>query len=906
MPMKKIYLLFLFVSTHFLFSQNGEMRNNATESGNYFIKNEGQIADQNGKPNTAVRYLLNTPGLNVQLRATGFSYDFYEFENRERLKEHMSMDPSAGFSLLQDTTSIKKNFHRIDFDFLNANEAVIMKEYEASASYTNYFNLPFTKDGVKNVHSYRKIVYENLYPNINLEFYVPEDKSKPVEYNFIVLPGGSLQDIQMKISGADVQVEKDKIRMQLAFGEMNETIPGSWLQSSKGKEEIAIHYSLIGHNTIGFTTNQKTTPSTTLTIDPVPVRLWGSYFGGEGGEYSWVNRIVLDNDGYIYGVSNTTSTTNIATTGAYQTTFPDSPIAFVAGFFYKMTPDGQLLWSTYCFNVVFMGDAVDNNQDVIVTGFTSGADPIITPGVYQADFNDAFDGLVVKFNPSGFPIWGTYYGGENSDICHRVAIDSNNNICIVGMTGSLTGIASPGAYQEHGTFSEAWFQEAYPNGNNYSQSFILKLNTNGNRLWSTYYGGYNTSDVAVDSNNNIYLLGRSMFFLEDLSTEGAFLDLDDASSDPVADVVYNGFLAKFSASGQRLWGTYFGGTETEFNNYAFGVAVDHNDNVIVCGSTTNPNLATTDAYQPEILGYKDGYLAKFEPDGTLLFCTYYGGESYETLNGVTIDEYNNMYVCGGTSSNTSIASTNAFQPAKANLDDAMLVKFNNCGERIWGTYYGGNNGEIAESVAYNNGHLCMVGHTLGSTNLGTPGVHQENFYGGDSDLFLVKFSENEQLPDGSLELTPEEVTVCEGNTLTLNVAHGDIFSWSGPNGFTSNQQTIHIPDAEGSDAGTYTVIVQEEGNCNTVRKFEVGVMNGVQDISTIRNLYACEDTDNPGYSVFDTSGIQDQLLNGQTDVAVTYFDEAGNPLPSPLPNPMENYSSLYTNHYCQSSLYGFS
>ncbi len=33
-----------------------------------FIENKGQIIDQNNKPNPYVLYLLNTPGMNVQLR----------------------------------------------------------------------------------------------------------------------------------------------------------------------------------------------------------------------------------------------------------------------------------------------------------------------------------------------------------------------------------------------------------------------------------------------------------------------------------------------------------------------------------------------------------------------------------------------------------------------------------------------------------------------------------------------------------------------------------------------------------------------------------------------------------------------------------------------------------------------
>jgi hypothetical protein len=42
-----------------------------------FKENKGQIIDQNGKPNDAVKYLLNSAGLNVQLKRMDF-HDVYE------------------------------------------------------------------------------------------------------------------------------------------------------------------------------------------------------------------------------------------------------------------------------------------------------------------------------------------------------------------------------------------------------------------------------------------------------------------------------------------------------------------------------------------------------------------------------------------------------------------------------------------------------------------------------------------------------------------------------------------------------------------------------------------------------------------------------------------------------------
>ncbi|MCU0319156.1 MAG: hypothetical protein MUE88_03660, partial [Flavobacteriales bacterium] len=42
-----------------------------------FTANKGQVHDQFGRPNQAVLYLSTGPGMNVQLRKNGFSYDTY-------------------------------------------------------------------------------------------------------------------------------------------------------------------------------------------------------------------------------------------------------------------------------------------------------------------------------------------------------------------------------------------------------------------------------------------------------------------------------------------------------------------------------------------------------------------------------------------------------------------------------------------------------------------------------------------------------------------------------------------------------------------------------------------------------------------------------------------------------------
>ncbi len=85
-----ILLFFLCITIYQLFAENNTSFKIA--SNRDFIENKGQIIDQNNKPNPGVLYLLNTPGMNVQLRKGGFSYDLYRISNidQRNLKSEFS------------------------------------------------------------------------------------------------------------------------------------------------------------------------------------------------------------------------------------------------------------------------------------------------------------------------------------------------------------------------------------------------------------------------------------------------------------------------------------------------------------------------------------------------------------------------------------------------------------------------------------------------------------------------------------------------------------------------------------------------------------------------------------------------------------------------------------------------
>jgi hypothetical protein len=61
-----------------------------------------------------------------------------------------------------------------------------------------------------------------------------------VEYNFVVHPKGKISDIQLKFSGAKTELIDNKIRIQVRFGAMEETLPSSWTEDGMSKRRLVL------------------------------------------------------------------------------------------------------------------------------------------------------------------------------------------------------------------------------------------------------------------------------------------------------------------------------------------------------------------------------------------------------------------------------------------------------------------------------------------------------------------------------------------------------------------------------------------------------------------------------------------------------------------------------------------
>ncbi len=836
-----------------------------------FIENNGQILDQDGVANNKVKYLLNTPGLNVQLRNFGFSYDVY---TKDKAKSNHSLNGRQFYSDTTFFTESNYKFHRVDIDFLNVNPFVTILAKDEDSNKYNYFN-EADNEGIIGVQGYKRIIYENLYKNIDLEFFIPVNQNKPVEYNFVIHPNADLSDIKMKVSGANVINRQTYLELDMSLGIMMETIPSSWIENNQSKREVIIEYSSLGDKTFGFKSSDTGISSKSkLTIDPTPVRLWATYFGGEDDDTQYDADVETDSNGNVFTSGYTRSATNIATAGSFQTVYGSS----WNGYLTKFNSDGVLLWATYygSYRTSFRSISIDENDNIIGVGDTYSTNNMSTTGSHQPALYDNgtenyFDGFIVKFDTNGNRLWGTYYGGESFDYCTSVSTDSNNNILVGGHTASNENIASSGAFLENVNL------DVHSNWG----TFLVKLNENGQRQWATYYGGQYSTGVDVDSNGSAFLLGIALNRDEDISTPGAY---QEEYSDEAEFSWSDSFLVKFDMNGNREWGTYYGGDSYDDS---YGVVVDYLDNVIICGATRSNIFPTTPgAHQPTKGGAYydyDAFLAKFSSNGDIVWNTLYGGQEIDEGYNVDVDSNNNVFLVGYSWSQNAIATPDTFQESSDGSPDAFLAKFNPLGTRLWGTYYGGSSSDGGLDIEIDAlGDLYLLGYTFGSTNLATPGSHQEN-YNAEIDNFLVKFKDCL-----SSIITDATTNLCEGESIELNASGGISYLWTGPNGFTSTDPNIIITNATSGLSGQYSVEVVSGSGCDDTRTFDI-LVSTTPSILPLPNINACANIGNEGYSSsFDTSGLQDTVIDGQTGVIVTYFDENGNELTSPLPNPMSN------------------
>jgi hypothetical protein len=232
------------------------------------------------------------------------------------------------------------------------------------------------------------------------------------------------------------------------------------------------------------------------------------------------NGIAADASGnaYVTGVAGA----NFPTKNAFQATFGGVTDAFVT----KINPDGSdLVYSSYLGGSQADSGksiAVDGLGNAYVTGTTSSSNLPTTPGALETTATSANVGFVSKVAADGSAlVYSTYLGGTSQTDGNAVAVDSDGNAYVAGVTGAfLTPTPFPSVLVHN--------------------AFVAKLNGAGSALGYVAYldpastlvvlgNGTVAYAIAVDGNRNAYVTGNTS--ASDFPTLNAFQPTLKGTSD---------------------------------------------------------------------------------------------------------------------------------------------------------------------------------------------------------------------------------------------------------------------------------------------------------------------------------------------------------------------------------------
>jgi hypothetical protein len=662
-----------------------------------FIENKGQINNQYHQIREDIDFkIASAKGLSVFIGSNKIIYQFSKVNTSNQAS-----------TILAD---IGVDWSRMEVTLEGANPNVTPIK-EVSSPYYEYYHL----QGFNNIKasSYSRIRYKNIYPHIDWVLFV---EGQQLKHEFHLSPGAKVSDIKLNYTGADTLFidQRGNLIARCSLGEIKESAPVSFQKKGKHiSSKFVLNQQQLSYQMAAFQGE--------LIIDPSLV--WATYYGGTGSDN--IN-MIKTNGNAIYAAGTTMSTSNIATVGSYKAT---NPSASQDAFIFRMTQDGLREWATYYGG--FSGDIgaalALGKSALFLSGSTTSASGIATTGSHQAVFSHVGfgqDAFLAKFTLEGALEWGTYYGGENQEADAYVATDDMGNVYLGGHTNSISGIATLGSHQP--TIASTDWNDAY----------LAKFNSSGVRQWATYYGGVLAERIyklSTDRLGNVYISGQTPS-PAGIATSGTH---QPAYSGSVGSTSTDGFVAKFNSNGIRQWATYYGGSASDI---CYATAVDDSLNVYLAGATfSTDKIASPGAYQSAWAGGPyDIFLAKLNKNGIRQWGTYYGFLGEEVAYDVQIRGMKDVFVAGMSNSIFNIASDSAYQKTLGGEYDAILLHFNDSGQRQWASYYGGLLSDYGSHISISGEQLFLCGLTKSTSGIATASSHQ-NTHAGLDDGFLAKF-----------------------------------------------------------------------------------------------------------------------------------------------------------------------
>ena len=629
--------------------------------------------------------------------------------------------------------------------FLAGNADVRLHGQDRLPGIVNYFLGNEPAAWQTNVPTYGSLVYEQLYPGIDLVY---DGSEGALKGTYLVAAGADPADIAWRYEGASDVALKDG-ELYISAGEKDRAVtlverkPVAWQMVAGQKERVSARYALSKDGTIGFRLGRYDT-ALPLIIDPTLD--YYTYFGAADAEGAY--DLALDGDNNVYITGRTNSPNLPPTDSATQAT--DFNI-FVTKLDLTQTGASQLVYTSYVGGTDFdiahamVADAAGNTY---LVGYSESDDFPATPATaYQATRKGRMDAVLVHLDTAGSIHHATYLGGIENDQFLGVTLGDDGLVYAVGTSDSSVLPPTLHAGDDFPTTADA-FQavnkggtDEYQNGDAVVSVVDTSKSGADSLVYSTFYGGTaHEKGYSIDEVNGIiYFAGI---------TQSSDLILKNPIQEENKGGAYfmELFLAKLDRSqsglAQLLFGTYLGGStnpETEWVEEVSGDLLAQPSGIVywagVTGSADFPVTANSPAYGG---GEADAFLAKVDTaNSQLVWNHFFGGTGSEGFRSLAMDGQGNLFVSGGAGSSdmpTKEPLQASFKGGTAPENefswygpgDALVAKFDANGAMTFATWLGGEEVDVSLGLGLGSDGFVYVGGGTRSDGLATANAFQAN------------------------------------------------------------------------------------------------------------------------------------------------------------------------------------
>ena len=660
----------------------------------YFIQNGGQL-------DAAVDYHLPGRNRDVYFTSQGVTFSLARQEPTQAAVtpgQPPNLHPARWESRTQPETVVQG--WAVKLDFVGADPGTHPVGREEASAVISYFKGGLDADNTAGLSTYENLLYEDLWPGINLEYAVA---SHQLKYTLTVEPDGDPRDIKWGVRGADAVInDSGQLTLSTPLGSFVTDAPYVYQQRGARRIDVAAGYTLEQDDsgtpqTVMFHLGPYD-PKLPLIIDPI-TPIYAGYVGGDDTDDALDIAVDAAGNAYITGRTRSLGGT-FPVEGGPDTSFNGDQDAFVA----KLDPTGtQLLYAGYIGgtdNEEAFGITLDADRNVYIVGDSNSVNFPATVGPDLTFNGGERDAFVAKIRADGAAlVYAGFIGGDANDRGIGIEVLPDGTAIVAGSTDSTET-----------TFPALGGPDLSHNGAD--DTFLAKVRPDGTALVSSGFIGAEgfdiAQDVAVDLDGNAYIIGstgsvtfpvvigpdltynggaRDVFIFkigaDDMAIDyagyiggsqddqGLAIDVDErgyayfagntesteVDGFPLAvgpDLTHNGdldvFVGALNAEGTEfIFSGYIGGEALDFTSH---LALDGQRAVWLSGGTRSVDFPALNGFDDSFNGGPlDGYAAKVAPDGSaLIAATFIGGDGFDTVGSVAVDRFDNAYISGATAS----------------------------------------------------------------------------------------------------------------------------------------------------------------------------------------------------------------------------------------------------------------